>query len=116
MAEFYMVEDDTLAYKMKRPLRKIRDQLFKLSQKQEDKPYLIIYIDNRYIYFHDETIKKFIELYKKGFGEKEILDGMKKYDIQTKSEVKSIINALKKLNRLPERKISVKQFREKDRY
>jgi len=116
MMEYYMIEEDTIAYKMKKPLRKIREELFKLSQKQRKKPYLIVYLDNRYIYFHEESVNKFNELYKKGFGEKEILEGMKKYDLQTKSEVKCILNTLKKFNRLPEREISVKEYRDKDTY
>lgn len=116
MMEYYMIEEDTIAHKMKKPLRKIRETLFKLSQKQRKKTYLIVYLDNRYIYFHEETVNKFNELYKKGFGEKEILEGMKKYDLQTKSEVKYILNTLKKHNRLPEREISVKEYRDKDRY
>lgn len=116
MMEYYMIEEDTIAHKMKKPLRKIRKTLFKLSQKQHKKTYLIVYLDNRYIYFHEETVNKFNELYKKGFGEKEILEGMKKYDLQTKSEVKYILNTLKKHNRLPEREISVKEYRDKDRY
>lgn len=116
MMEYYMIEEDTIAHKMKKSLRKIRETLFKLSQKQHKKTYLIVYLDNRYIYFHEETVNKFNELYKKGFGEKEILEGMKKYDLQTKSEVKYILNTLKKHNRLPERDISVKEYRDKDRY
>lgn len=116
MMEYYMIEEDTIAHKMKKPLRKIRETLFKLSQKQRKKTHLIVYLDNRYVYFHEETVNKFNELYKKGFGEKEILEGMKKYDLQTKSEVKYILNTLKKHNRLPEREISVKEYRDKDRY
>ncbi len=116
MMEYYMIEEDTIAHKMKKPLRKIRETLFKLSQKQHKKTYLIVYLDNRYIYFHEETVNKFNELYKKGFGEKEILEGMKDYDLQTKSEVKCILNTLKKFNRLSDREISVKEYRDKDRY
>ena len=116
MKEYLMIEEDTIAHIMHKSIREIRESLFKLSQKQRNKSYLIVFHENRYIYFHAQTIAKFIELYQKGFGEKEILDGMKDYDLLKKSEVKCIMTNLKILNRLPEREVSVKEFRDKDRF
>lgn len=116
LSEYFMVEDDTVAHIMRKPIKEIREELFKLSQNQSKKPYLIVFHENRYIYFHPKTIVKFIELYKKGFGEREILDGIKEFDIEKKSEVKAIMTNLKALDRLPEREVSVKEYRDSESY
>lgn len=114
--KFYKVEDELIAKKFNRPLKKIRDELFNLSQKQGNKGWLITFLNKQYIFYHEKTIEKYIDVYNKGFTEKEILDNLKDFKITTRAEVKSIKETLIKLNRLREREISVKEHKEKQRF
>ncbi|MFW9901206.1 MAG: hypothetical protein ACFFDY_07960 [Candidatus Thorarchaeota archaeon] len=116
MKQFYKIEDELIARKFKKPITVIQDELFELSQNQEKKKWLIVFLNKQYIFYHQETIEKFQELHNKGFTEKEILDNLKDYKIITKAEIKIIRENLIKLNRLDEREISVKEHKEKQRF
>lgn len=90
--------------------------MFELSQKQMKKKSLIIFLNKQYIFYHQETIEKFLEFYNQGYSEKEILDNLKEYKLNTRTEIKVIKETLVKLDRLTEREISVKEHREKQRF
>jgi hypothetical protein len=49
-------------------------------------------------------------------GEKEILEKLRNFEIKTKAEIKAIKDTLANFNRLEERKVSVKEYRDKKRY
>ena len=116
MKKFYKIEDELIARKFKKPLQKIQDEMFELSQKQEKKEWLIAFLNKQYIFYHEKTIAKFEEVYNKGFSEKEILDNLKDYKVTTRAEIKAIKDSLVKLNRLSERVISVKEHKDKQRF
>ena len=79
MKKFYKIEDELIARKLNKPLQKIQDDLFELSQNQEKKKWLIAFLNKQYVFYHEETIQKFKEVYNKGYSEKEILDNLKDY-------------------------------------
>jgi hypothetical protein len=114
--KFYKLEDDLVARKFKKPLKKIQDEMFKLSQNQDKKKWLITFLNKQYIFYHEKTIEKFEELYNKGYNEKEILDNLKEFKVSTRAEIKAIKENLIKLDRLSEREISVKEHKEKQRF
>ncbi|MFX1502361.1 MAG: hypothetical protein ACFFDH_15480 [Promethearchaeota archaeon] len=116
MKKFYKLEDELIARKFKKPLQKIQNEMFKLSQKQDKKNWLITFLNKQYIFYHEKTIKKFEELYNKGYSEKEILDNLKEFKVNTRAEIKAIKENLIKLERLNEREISVKEHKEKQRF
>jgi hypothetical protein len=116
MKQYYMIEDELIARKFNKPLKKIRDKMFELSQGQEKKKWLIVFLNKQYIFVHEDTIQAFKEVYNKGYSEKEILDNLKDYKITTRAEIKIIKDTLIKLNRLSEREISVKEHKEKQRF
>ncbi len=116
MKKFYKIEDEIIARKFNKRIEVIRDELFELSQNQEKKKWLIAFLNKQYIFYHEETIAKFSEVYNKGFSEKEILDNLKEYKITTRAEIKIIKESLIKLNRLSDREISVKEHKEKQRF
>lgn len=116
MKKFYKIEDELIARKLKKPIKKIRDEMFELSQNQEKKKMLIIFLNKQYICYHQDTIKAFEEVYNKGYSEKEMLDNLKDYKINTRGEIKAIQDTLVKLERLSEREISVKEHKEKQRF
>ncbi|MHA1291189.1 MAG: hypothetical protein ACTSQJ_00815 [Promethearchaeota archaeon] len=100
MKEYYMIEDDTVADLLKKPLREVREVIFKIYQKQKRKKYLIVFLNKHYIFYHQDTIEKYIELYNKGLNEKEILEKLYDNDLRTRAEVKAIKDALIKHFRL----------------
>lgn len=110
------IDDKTIANTLQRKYEEIQEKLFKLAQKQKKKSWLIIFLNKRYIFYGDKTITKFEELYNNGFGEKEILEALQKYKVNTRAEIKSIEETLIKNDRLTEREISVKEFRDKKRF
>ncbi len=116
LKKFYKIEDELIALKFKKPLQRIQDEMFELSQKQEKKEWLIAFLNKQYIFYHEKTIAKFEEVYNKGFSEKEILDNLKDFKVTTRAEIKAIKDTLVKLNRLTEREISVKERKDQQRF
>ncbi|MFW9819746.1 MAG: hypothetical protein ACFFE5_09065 [Candidatus Thorarchaeota archaeon] len=114
--KYYKIEDELVARKFKKTLQKIQDDMFELSQQQEKKSWLIVFLNKQYIFYHEKTIAKFEEVYNKGFTEKEILDNLKDYKVTTRAEIKAIQENLVKLNRLSEREISVKEHKQKQKF
>ncbi|MEJ2295694.1 MAG: hypothetical protein P8Y23_13145 [Candidatus Lokiarchaeota archaeon] len=116
MRKFPAIEDKTLAKKFEKPIKTIQEKLFELSQNQEKKDWVIIYLNKQYIVYNEKTVNKFKELYNKGFGEKEILENLQRFGIKTRAEVKAITDTLIKYNKLEERGVSVKEFRDEQRF
>lgn len=116
MKKFYKIEDDLIARKLKTPIKKIREEMFELSQNQQKKKWLIIFLNKQYIRYHQDTIEAFKDVYNKGYSEKEMLDNLKEFKIDTRAEIKAIQDTLIKLERLDEREISVKEHKEKQRF
>ncbi|MHA1283777.1 MAG: hypothetical protein ACTSQP_14860 [Promethearchaeota archaeon] len=104
MKQYYMIEDDTIAQELKKPLSKVQLMLFELMQKQRKKKWLIVYREKHYTFYHAVTIEKFLDLYSQGYGEKEILKELHENDLRTRAEIKAIRETLKKNERLPARK------------
>jgi hypothetical protein len=114
--KFHSIEDKNLVKKFNKPLRKIQEKLFELSQKQKKKDWVIIYLNKQYIIYNEEIIEKFKELYNNGFGEKEILETLQSYGIKTRAEIKAITDTLIKYDKLEERDVSVKTYRDEQRF
>lgn len=110
------IDDKTVARTLNKKLEKIRERMFKLSQDQQKKPYLIVYLNKQYIFYSEEVIKEFKALYNKGLGEKEILDKLKSKGLELRAEIKAIEETLIKNDRLDKRETTVKEFREKQRF
>jgi len=114
--EFDSIDDKTVARKLKRPLAQIQDRMYKLSKKQNKESFLIIFSNKHYIFYNEKIITYFKSYYNKGLGEKEVLEKLKKFDIKTRTEIKTIEDTLIKHDRLEERKVTVKEYRDKQRY
>jgi predicted RND superfamily exporter protein len=111
-----LIDDTTVARKLKHPLAQIQERMNKLSKKQSKKNSLIIFTNGHYMFYNEKIITNFKSYYKKGLGEKEVLEKLKKFDIKTRTEIKAIEESLIKQDRLEERKVSVKEYRDKKRY
>ena len=110
------IEDKAVAKKLNRPLAQIQGKMYKLSKEQSKKSSLITFINGHYNFYNEKIITNFKSYYNKGLGEKEVLEKLKKFDIKTRTEIKIIEETLIKHNRLEERKVSVKEYRDKQRY
>ena len=110
------IEDKMVARKLKRSLPQIQEKMHNLSRKQDKKNWLIIFTNRHYIFYNEVTVEKFREYYTKGLGEKEILEKLKKSDIKTRDEIKAIEETLVENSRLEAREVSVKEYRDKQRF
>ena len=110
------IDDTTVSKKLKKPLAEVQEKMYKLSKKQEKKDFLIIFSNGHYIFYSEKVINSFKSFYNKGLGEKEILEKLTKFDLKTRTEIKTIEETLIRHNRLEDRKISVKEYRDKQRY
>ncbi|MHA1148396.1 MAG: hypothetical protein ACTSR8_09130 [Promethearchaeota archaeon] len=126
MKGYYMIEDDTIAKQKGKLLRKVQLRMFNLSQEQHwdkrfydypKKPnWLIIFHEKHYIFYHGQTIEKYLDLYSKGYNESKLLENLKDHDLRTRAEIKAIRETLKKNNRLIKRKISVQERKDAERF
>jgi hypothetical protein len=110
------IDDKMAARKLKRPLAQIQEKMHKISKKQNKRSTLIIYSNGHYIFYNENVVNSFKTYYNKGLGEKEILEKLKRFDVKTRAEIKIIEETLIKYDRLKERKVSVKEYRDKQRY
>jgi len=116
LSDYNSIEDKMVARKLKRSLPQIQEKMYNLSKKQSKKNSLIIFTNRHYIFYNKETVEKFREYYTKGLGEKEILEKLKKSDIKTRDEIKAIEETLIENSRLEAREVSVKEYRDKQRF
>jgi hypothetical protein len=78
----------------------VRKILFELFQNQEEKDWLVVLLNNSYIFYNSDIIDKYKEFYEKGYGEKKIFTLLKKVNMETRAEVKAIQNTLDNNHRL----------------
>ena len=110
------IDDKSVSRNLKRPLALIQEKMYKISKNQSNKDWLITYCNGHYSFYNEKIINKFKELYNKGLGEKEILEKLRNFEINTRVEIKSIRDALINFDRLEDRAVSVKEYRDKKRY
>lgn len=99
--KYPLVNDKEMAKKLQRPVEEIRNILFSLSKNQKRKRWLIVFLNKRYIFYNEDTIDRFKELYQMGYNEKEILKNLqKRIKVRTRAEIKAIENTLMNQHRL----------------
>ncbi|MFW9949415.1 MAG: hypothetical protein ACFFKA_04755, partial [Candidatus Thorarchaeota archaeon] len=116
LSKAMFIDDKTIAKKLKQPLIKVQNKMFRLSNNQAKKSWLILYINKQYYYCNKQPIETFKKYHKEGLGEKDILEKLKNYGISMRAEIKAIEETLQKYDRLSEREISVKEYRDKQRF
>jgi len=106
MKKYHMIEDKTIAQNITRSLEEIRETMQRLSTHQKRSKWLIVFLNNRYIFYHKNIIGEFEELYYNGYTEKKIFENLKpKINIRTRAEIKAIENALLHHKRLKDREL-----------
>lgn len=108
MNKHSVIEDNTIAKQLVISENEIKELMHKLSKNQKWNKWLIVFLNNRYIFYHENTISRFKELYYKEYNEKQIFENLNQIvNIKTRSEIKAIENYLINNNRL-EKELSIK--------
>ncbi|MBN1800182.1 MAG: hypothetical protein JW891_01670 [Candidatus Lokiarchaeota archaeon] len=93
------IEDKQIARYLNKPMQKVQERMFKLSEKQDNKPWLVVFLNKQYIFYRDDIVEKFNQLLEKGLSEKELLENMQGSKISTRAEVKAMKDTLIRLSR-----------------
>ena len=108
MQKHNRVVDNDLAKELNCRIEKIRKILSKLHNHQKNRSGLVVFLNNRYIFYNNETIDKFKQLYNKGLKEKEILEHLTtSMDLKTRAEIKVIRDTLINHKKLEEKDIEL---------
>jgi hypothetical protein len=101
IGEYSMISDKEIANMLERPLEDIRKVLSSLSKNQNNKKWLIVFLNKRYIFLNENGVENFKNLYKQGYNEKKILESLQQImNIKTRAEVKAIEITLANHDRL----------------
>jgi len=99
--DYSIISDKEISNKLERPLDDIRNILFSLSKNQKNKKWLIVFLNQRYIFLNESAVESFKQLYHMGYNEKKILENLQRNTrIKSRAEVKAIELALTNQNRL----------------
>jgi hypothetical protein len=111
------IVDVLIAKRLSRPIDEVREKMFVLSRNQKKKNWLIVFLDNRYIFYGKDVIHQFKDLYNRGFGEKEILENLNRsLEINTRAEIKTIEETLINQKRLDKREKLIKKRSDMHRF
>ena len=98
---YLIISDKEIADKIQRPLDEIRKILFTLSKNQKNKNWLIVFLNNRYLFLNEKGVENFKQLYERGYSEKKILESLQnEMGIRSRAEVRAIQITLANHNRL----------------
>lgn len=99
--DYLIISDKEIADKLQRSLNDIRKILYKLSKNQKKKKWLIVFLNNRYIFLNEKGVENFKEVYEQGYNEKKILESLKdEMRLRSRAEVRAIQTALANQNRI----------------
>jgi hypothetical protein len=99
--DYPIISDKEISNKLERPLDDVRNILFSLSKNQKRKKWLIVFLNNRYIFLNERVVENFKQLYYMGYNEKKILEHLQRNTIiKSRAEVKDIEHTLTNQNRL----------------
>ncbi|MFW9902220.1 MAG: hypothetical protein ACFFDY_13220 [Candidatus Thorarchaeota archaeon] len=95
MQKHLRISDMDIAAELNQPIERIRKNLIKLYKNKKRRWGLIIFLNNRYIFYNNDSVNRLLELYNNGLKEKEILEQLKEtIGLKTRAEVKAIEDTL----------------------
>ncbi|MHA1733941.1 MAG: hypothetical protein ACTSU5_18520 [Promethearchaeota archaeon] len=113
--KFNVIDGTTAARKLGVSLNHVERQLYRWAR-EFDGRHVVVFFKNEYYFIHGDVLDEYCEHYEQGYGEKELLDVLREYGVDTRDMVKAIGDKLADLNRLPERKVTVRERRERLRF
>ena len=111
--KFEVIDGTTASEKLGVHLNKVERKLYAWSRTPKFN-HVVAFLKNEYYFVHEDVVEKYRDLYRQGYGEKELLDEIPA--LGTRDLVKAVARRLAELGRLPEREISVRERRERMRY
>ncbi|MFX1566994.1 MAG: hypothetical protein ACFFCV_01355 [Promethearchaeota archaeon] len=107
---YLIISDNEIANKLQRSLEDVRKILYRLSKSQKNKKWLVVFLNNRYIFLNEKGVEHFLQFYEQGLNEKKILESLQNVmKINSRAEVRAIQNTLSDLNRLTYSKLEPKK-------
>ena len=107
--DYLIINDKEIADKLQRPLNDIKKILYALSKNQKKKKWLIVFLNNRYIFLNEKGVENFKEVYEQGYNEKKILESLQdEMKLGSRAVVRAIQIALANQNRLNYSKLDYK--------
>jgi hypothetical protein len=107
MNKFEIIDDQKLSEELLAPLADVRKAMRVISKKAKRKPWIVVCINNRCIFYNIDFINIFIELYDKGLNEKSIFNSLvKDFPIRSRAEIKAIEERLLSQERIEMRDFS----------
>jgi len=107
--DYLIINDKEIADKLQRPLDDIKKILYALSKNQKKKKWLIVFLNNRYIFLNEKGVENFKEVYEQGYNEKKILESLQdEMKLGSRAVVRAIQIALANQNRLNYSKLDYK--------
>jgi hypothetical protein len=107
MEDFPVIEDNKISEDFALSLEEVREYMEQLAKRQKKKQWLIISLNNRYIFYHQTVIEKFKKLYNQGLSEKQILYKLnEEVKIKSRAQIKAIEDALIEQKKLEKREFS----------
>ena len=95
MQKHFRISDMDIAAELKQPIERIKKILNKLYKNKKKRWGLVIFLNNRYIFYNNDSVNRLVELYNNGLKEKEILEQLKEtIGLKTRAEVKAIEDTL----------------------
>jgi len=95
MQKYQRIIDIDIAKELNQSIEKIRKKLSKVYKHQKKSAGLLVFLNNRYIFYNAESINKLKLLYNKNIREKEIFEISKTtIGLRTRAEVKAIKDQL----------------------
>lgn len=95
MQKHLRIIDMDIAVELNQSIERIRKTLINLHKHQKKRWGLIIFLNNRYIFYNNVSVNKLLKLFNDGFKEKEILEQLKEIiGVRTRAEVKVIKDTL----------------------
>ncbi|MHA2051223.1 MAG: hypothetical protein ACW986_16545 [Promethearchaeota archaeon] len=99
--EYPTISDIQIAEKLDYSIEYIRNMLSSLSKNQKRKNWLIVNLNERYIFFNEHTVEIFKDLHRRGYTEKKILENLQQeMSIRSRAIVKAMEITLANQNRL----------------
>lgn len=107
--DYLIINDTEIADNLQRPLNDIKKILYALSKNQKKKKWLIVFLNNRYIFLNEKGVENFKEVYEQGYNEKKILESLQdEMKLGSRAVVRAIQIALANQNRLNYSKLDYK--------
>ncbi|MFW9770790.1 MAG: hypothetical protein ACFFEO_01285 [Candidatus Thorarchaeota archaeon] len=95
MQKYKRINDTDVAKELNSPIEKVREKLSSLYKHQKKKIGLTVFLNNRYIFYNQESLNEFKRVYAKYAKEKQILEKLQpSIGLKTRAEVKVIKDTL----------------------